>query len=251
MGHQGRRGHPWAVPPARRQRSSNLCKEAENLKWRPDLRGSGEGRGRASPRGQGSSSSRSPAEARARARVDVPGRGGPRLRAGGSHQNSICWKHRLRRGALLATALPGPPHEGAPHWRPVTAFCGVVAAGIRGLAGAPQWPPAVVLLVSQSPSGLQVAQDCLASGHASALLGARRSQAVWPSSFLESLHLTSASFCTSFSGSPLPSLPGEMKAQPLGLASGSCKRSHLPSSLVTTVGPCPRVLKLSRLKCFQ
>lgn len=145
-----------------------------------------------------------------------------------------------------------PPHEGAPHRRPVTAFCGVVGAGIRGVAGAPQWPPAMVLLVSPSPSGLrQVAQDCLASGHASALLGARRSQAVWPSSFLESLNLTSAGFCTSFSGSPLLSLPGEMKAPPLGLASGISKRSHLPSSLVTTMGPCPRVLKLSRLKCFQ
>ena len=143
-----------------------------------------------------------------------------------------------------------PPHEGAPHWRPATAFCGVVGAGIRGLAGAPQWPPAMVLLVSQSPSGLQVAQDCLASGHASALLGARHSQEVWPSSFLESLNLTSASFCTS-SGIPLPSLPGEMEAQPLGLASGISKRSLLPPSLVTTVGPCPRVLKLSRLKCFQ
>lgn len=143
--------------------------------------------------------------------------------------------------AAVLFSLPGP----APRRRPPTAFCGVVGAGIRGVAGAPQWPPAMVLLVSPSPSGLlQVAQDCLASGHASALLGAR-------SSFLESLNLTSAGFCTSFSGSPLLSLPSEMKAPPLGLASGISKRSHLPSSLVTTMGPCPRVLKLSRLKCFK
>ena len=147
--------------------------------------------------------------------------------------------------------------DAAPRARPTTAppigsQRQLLRCGGRGRSrpcprGAPQWPPAVVLLVSRPPCvWLAGAQDCLASGHASALLGPRVSQSAWPSSFLESLNLTSAGSCTSSSGSPLPSLPGEMKAQPLGLASGISKRSHLPSSLVITVGPCPRALKLSR-----
>lgn len=250
MEHQGLRGHPWTVPPGCRQRPSNLWKEAENQKWRPDLRGSGDGRARALPRGR-SSSSRSPAEARARARVDVPGRGGPRLPAGSSHQNSICGKQRLRRGALLATALPGPAPRRRP---PLAAGDGSLWCGGRGHPRPRGRPPVAschgasdvpVTLWLAGGSGLPGFWPRLCPPGSTSL-----SQAVWPSSFLESLNLTSSSFCTS-SGIPLPSLPGEMEAQPLGLASGISKRSHLPPSLVTTVGPCPRVLKLSRLKCFQ
>lgn len=182
------------------------------------------------------------------------GCGGLRQPASAPHQSSIPEKQRISLGAPLAMPLPGLAPRRRPPLAASGSFFGVVGAGAPDpvRAAPPSGPPAMVLLVSQPPSvWLAGAQDCLASGHASALLGPRVSQSAWPSSFLESLNLTSAGSCTSSSGSPLPSLPGEMKAQPLGLASGISKPSHLPSSLVITVGPCPRALKLSRLKCFQ
>lgn len=140
-------------------------------------------------------------------------------------------KQRISLSAPLAMPLLGLAPRRRPQLAASGSFFGVVGAGAPDpvRAAPPTGPPAMVLLVSQPPSvWLAGAQDCLASGHASALLGPRVSQSAWPSSFLESLNLTSAGSCTSSSGSPLPSLPGEMKAQPLGLASGISKPSHLP-----------------------
>lgn len=184
--------------------------------------------------------------------MDVPGARGPACAS-----RRLTPKLHLLETSTAPAALftpsgaPGTAPRRRPHWRPVTAFCGAVGAGITRPCGRPQWPPTWCFWCPSRPSGLQVAQDCLASGHASALLGGRRSRSGLSKQFPGSLNLPSASFCTSFSGSPC--IPAQVRSREASPWAGIRELQAVPSALQSGnySGACPRVLKLSRLKCFQ